>query len=391
MRLSHFRSLTMMILLAAGVALAGCGNDISPGNSSRKEGKTFKAPVAEAKLTQQPLIYEAVATITARTASTLSSKLMGTVRAVNVREGDVVKKGDLLVVVDQRQVSAQLDKARAGLKEALQAASSAESAREAARAAARLAKTTYQRYLKLLKENSVSQQEFDEVEARHRQAQASLAQAEAMVDAARHRVQEAQAAVEAATVSKKDAYIRAPYDGRITAKMISVGDLASPGTPFLTIERKGLYCADLVLPERHIQAVRIGDKVEVIIPAMGNLKVTGTIGRIIPLADPGSRSFQVKVALPEGLDLKSGMFARVKIPVGGAGKLLIPKTAIVREGQLTGIYIVDQKGRVHFRLVRLGKQYGNQVEVISGLKPGQRYLRMVPAGLEDGDQVEVSA
>ncbi len=112
-------------------------------------------------MTQQPFLYEAVATITPRTASTISSKLMGTVQAIHVREGDRVKSGDLLVVVDQRQVSAQLDRAEAGVQEARRAEASAVSAHESTKAAADLAASTYKRYQQLLDSDSVSQQEFD--------------------------------------------------------------------------------------------------------------------------------------------------------------------------------------------------------------------------------------
>jgi RND family efflux transporter MFP subunit len=299
-----------------------------------------------------------------------------------------VKKGDRLVTLDPRQVSAQLDRTKAGLREARRAEASAVSAHEAAAAASKLAEATYKRYQQLLKENSASQQEFEEVEARHRQAQATLAQTNAMMAAAQSRIQQAEAAVRSATVGKKDAVVTAPYDGRVITKMITEGDLASPGTPFLTIEQEGRYWAELVLPERHIQAVKEGDVVKVKVPALDNLEVTGTVGRIIPTADARSRSFQVKVAMPEGPDLKSGMFARVFVPVGGTGMLLIPRTAIAREGQLDKVFIVDDDNKARLRLIRIGKSYGERMEIISGLNPGQRYVMALSPGIKAGVQVE---
>lgn len=340
---SFVRGLSVIILL---IGLTACGEKIEPGTGQKGEGPTVKAPVAKAEETLQPFIYEAVGTITARTASTISSKLMGVVRSVNVQEGDTFKKGDLLVTIDQRQVKAQLERALAN---------------------AQVAAKEYKRYQQLLKEQSASQQEFDRAEARHRDAQAAVA---------------------AARVSQKDARVRAPYDGRVVAKMINPGDLASPGTSFLTVEQKGLFCADLVLPERHIQAVQLGMEVKVVVPALNHREVIGKVGRIVPSADARSRSFQVKVSMPPGLDLKSGMFARVAVPLGGAGMLLIPQTAIMVQGQLTGVFMVDDKQVAHFRLVRTGKTFGDQVEVVSGLKMGQRYVSDVPIGLVDGAKVE---
>ncbi len=379
---------TMIVLLTMLAISTACGQKIEPGNTAPGIGQTIQAPVAEAKISEEPFLYEAVATINARTASTISSKLMGTVQAVHVQEGDPVKKGDLLVTIDSSTVTAQLDQAEAGLRAARRAESSAISSRDAARAAADLAVATYKRYQRLLEENSVSKQEYDEIESRSRQARAAQAQAEAMVEASRSRVQQAEAAVQQASIAKRDAKVTAPYDGLVVSKMVDEGDLAAPGTPMLTIEQEGLFCADLVLPERHIQSVKIGMPVKVKVPALGDLEATGHVGRIIPAADAQSRSFELKVGMPEGLDLKSGMFARVFIPVGGTGILLVPETAVKTEGQLTGVYIVDDGNVARFRLVRAGKTYADRIEIISGLRDGQRYVSNIPVTLKDGMKVE---
>ncbi len=333
-------------LFLAATLLIACGEKIEPGNTPGGETAVIKAPIATAEVTQQPFMYEAVGTVTARTASTISSKLMGAVRAVHVQEGDQVQKDDLLVTLDPRQVKAQLDRALAN---------------------AEVAEKEYNRYGQLLQTQSASQQEFDRAEARHRQAQAAVA---------------------AARVSSKDARVQAPYDGRVVAKMINPGDLASPGTPFLTLEQEGRFCTDLVLPERHIQAVQPGLEVKVVVPALDNHVFTGEVGRIVPSADARSRSFQVKVNMPVGPDLKSGMFARVAIPLGGTGMLLVPKAAIVEQGQLDGVYVVDDNQIAHLRLIRIGKIINDQVEVISGLNTGQRFVSAIPSKMTDGARIE---
>jgi RND family efflux transporter MFP subunit len=338
----------LVLMMTAAMTIA-CGQEIEPGTTAAGGNETIETGLAVAEMTQQPFMYEAVGTVTARTASTIASKLMGAVRAVHVREGDFVKKGALLVTIDQRQVQAQLQKAQAN---------------------AEVAAKEYRRYQQLLSSQSVTQQEYERAEARHRQAQAAVA---------------------AASVSSKDARVRAPYDGRVVAKMINPGDLASPGTPFLTIEQEGLFCTDLVLPERHIQAVQVGLEVQVVVPALGDGVITGQVGRIIPSADARSRSFQVKVGMPEGPDLKSGMFARVSIPLGGTGMLLIQRTAVVDQGQLEGVFIVDKQMVAHFRLVRTGKIIGDQVEIVSGLNPGQQYVVDVPPKLKDGIKIQARA
>jgi hypothetical protein len=94
------------------------------------------------------------------------------------------------------------------------------------------------------------------------------------------------------------------------------------------------------------------------------------------------------VALPEDKDIRSGMFARVEIPVGEAGMLLIPGTAVRHEGQLTGIYLVDSQQVAHFRLIRIGREFGDSLEVVSGLKEGSWYVVDPPPNLIDGVKVE---
>ncbi len=338
----HFKPALFSVLFT----VVACGNAIEPGTTAKTSPDVIKAPVAEAKVTQQPLVYEAVGTVIARTASTISSKLMGVVQAVHVREGDRVKRGDLLVTIDQRQVAAQLAQAQAAVE---------------------IAAKEYKRYQQLLESQSGSQQEFDRAEAQYRQAQAAVA---------------------AAKVSSKDAQVRAPYDGRVVARMIDSGDLASPGTPFLTLEQEGLYWTDLVLPERHIQSVQVGARVKVVVPAMNNQAFEGEVDRIVPSADARSRSFMVKVSMPEGPDYKSGMFARVAIPVGGAGVLLVPRSAVVAQGQLNGVYVVNDKGIARLRLIRVSKTMDSQVEVVSGLTDGQQYVSVVPLNMKDGVKIE---
>lgn len=370
------------------ILLAGCEDKIETEATNKANKTGVKVSVAVAKVIKQPLIYEAVGTVEARTASTLSSKLMGTVMSVNVREGDVVKSGDLLVAIDMRQVTAELQKSKAALAEAKRAEASARSALASAKAGFELAKATYNRYLNLMKEGSASRQEFDEAETRYRQAEASFSRATSMVDVARHRTQQAQAAVDTSTVRKKDAWIRSPYDGKVTAKMVDVGDLASPGTPFLTLEKQGVHCVVFVLPEKHILSVYLQQEVMVQIPSLQEKTLEAVIGRIDPSADRKSRSFRVRAALPEDNAVRSGMFAKVEIPVGEAGKLMIPSTAVKYEGQLTGIFLIDAHQIAHFRLIRVGKTFGDEIEVISGLKDGDTYIVIPPPDMEDGAKVE---
>lgn len=378
-----FISLAFLILFPFG-----CGDKIEPGNEKRSEVPIVKVPVAIARLTSQPLSYEAVGTVRPVTTSTLSSKLMGTVKEIRVREGDRVKKGQTLVVIDKRNVTAQLRQAQAALDEARRAQAAAASIRDATVAGAQLARATYKRYLSLIQEDSASRQEFDEVEARHRQAQAALKQAEQMQAAARYRVQQAAAAVSAAGVASDDAAILAPYDGIVTAKMSEVGDLATAGTPFFTLESTEGYQVDVALPEAYFSAVRLKQTVMIRIPALGDQPFKGSVETIVPVADQSSRSFLVKIRLPADGAVRSGMFARVVIRTGEEQMMLIPASAVVPQGQLTGIFIVDDHQIARFRLIRAGRRFDDAVEIVTGLDEGQRFVRTPPPTLVDGARVE---
>jgi len=388
MLLKRFLYVTMLSFM---VLFLGCSEKIEPGNLEQGKIKTVKARIAVAAVTRQPLSYEAVGTIKAGTISTLSSKIMGTVKAVFVQGGDTVKQGQRLVAIDDRQVSAQLREAEAAFAEARRGRTAAKAARNAAKAGADLAGATYNRYLNLMKDDSASRQEFDEIKSRHHQAQATLRKTDAMLAAAKQRIKQAEALVSAASVREKDALIRAPFDGKISAKMIDVGDLASPGKSLLVIEKIGNYFANLELPEHYIETVTLGKKVKVIIQALNNRSLDGAIEEIFPAANEKSLSFLIKVKLPGQKGLRSGMFARVLIPMDEADMLLIPSSSVIHSGQLTAIYIVDDKQTARYRLIRTGRLFEESIEILSGIKEGDRYVVIPPLTLSDGDRVEAAS
>lgn len=368
--------------------LGGCGDKIEPGNRTFARGGAVIAHTATAATVRGPIQYEAVGTVRARQESTLASKLMGTVTRVLVSEGDRVNAGDLLAVIEQVQADAGLRQAKAALEEARRAHAAAVSNRDAAQAGARLAQATHDRYRKLMARDSASRQEFDEVTARHQEARAALAGAEAMVTAAAQRTAQAGAGVDVAAATRGDTEIRAPYDGVITAKPVQAGDLASPGTPLFSMEGDTGFRVDLIVAEGHLGAVSVGQTLKVLLPAPLDAAAEGTVQAVVPAADPSSRSFIVKVDLPELPALRSGLFARAAIPAGEEERILIPRTAVIEKGQLTAVFRVDSGNIARFRLVRLGRSAGDRVEVVSGLSAGERYLTAPPPETEDGMRVE---
>jgi RND family efflux transporter MFP subunit len=362
------------LIVFAGFLFMGCGEKIEPGNVKASNKGSVKATVVSVQIIRHPAIYESVGTISAKTVSTISSKVMGSVKKVFVREGDLVQKGDRLATIDSRQAAAMLRQAKAALGAARRAETSAD-------AGAELATATYNRYRNLIKDESASPQEFDEIKSRYQQAQAGLA-------AAKERVKEAEAAVALALVKAKDTVILAPYDGIIRVKMVDVGDMAAPDGPMFSMENKNAYVADLVLPEQYIHSIDLNQKVTVTVSALGNKTYTGRVQDIFPAADTKTRSFLIKVKLPVDRGFRSGMFARGSIPIGSSDVLLIPLAAVIHSGQLTGIYVVNNTQIAKYRLIRTGRIFGKSIEVLSGLKEGERYIVDPPLNLTNGMKVE---
>jgi multidrug efflux pump subunit AcrA (membrane-fusion protein) len=384
------KNIQIFFLITTLVLVSACGK-IKPGNTEEGSSGSIKAVVATAKIASSTGNYVAVGTVRAKTTSTLSGKIMGVVKTVNVREGDSIKTGQTLIVIDERQVSANSSQAKAAAEEAKKAEVAALSAVDGAKAGADLARAAYNRYSKLIADHAVSKQEFDEMEARTRQADAGLKQAEANLDGARQRVQETEAAAASAEVSKKDAVITAPYDGVVASRLVEPGDLASPGTQFLVVEKSGGLEVDVIIPEDRIQTIRQDQELDVSIRDLQEKTLKGTVRAIFPSADPQSRSFTVKVGLPVYDNIRSGVFARVNIPMGDESILAIPSSAVVNQGQLTGTFIIEDDGTARFRLIRTGRKINGSVEVLSGLKDGIRYVVSPPPGLKDGMKVEAAS
>lgn len=368
---------------------SACGDKIEPGNTLQTPPVIKGIVVETAAVTEQPFLYEAMGTVQAGSTIHLSGKLMGVVEQIEVREGDRVKAGQVLVRIDDRQVQSGLRQAEAGLSEARKGLSAAESARVGAKAAEKLSEATYRRYLNMKKDETVSAQEFDEAESRYLQAKANATRTDAMVESATALVRKAEAALASAAVTRKDAVVLAPEEGIVTAKRVEEGDLASPGQILLALDTLQGYRVDIMVPETYISKVKQGHVVKVTIPSITSGPLESTVSTVVPSADQRTRSFLVKVALPGDLPLRSGMFARAEIPLGQTPRILVPSEAIVFQGQLTGLYMVDSQGVARFRLIRLGRTFEGKVEVLSGLKKGDRFVARIEPALSDGARVEV--
>jgi RND family efflux transporter MFP subunit len=363
--------------------LFACGS----GQEKRAEGGPVVSGVRleTVHLQPTPVFCEAVGTIRSATTSVLAAQLSGTVREIRVRAGDGVKRGQILAVLDDRSPRAQLDAAQAGVSEVTQGLAEAEQGLQAAVADRQFAEATYRRYQGLLAKNSVSRQEFEGVEARYKAAAANERALEAKKRQIAARAQQARSQQESAQTFFSYSRVVSPLDGVVTAKAVDVGTVVMPGTPLLTVETTARYRLEASLPEQYLPKVSVGQTMTVS-TEQGNLE--GRVAEIVPAADVASRTFLVKVDLPRDCACPSGEYGKARFRVGEAKCLAVPHGAVVEHGELQGVFVLNARGAVEYRLVKTGRDLGERVEILSGLADGEQVAISQVDRLGDGARVE---
>src|SRR5215472_4721617 len=284
------------LIVAAAFGLSGC--------SSERQAKLPSAEtirdvsVLALKRANIPDLLEAVGTVRSAQTSDLASQMMGNIVEIRAHEGDRVHRGQVLAIIDDAQPRAVADRAIAADLAARQQLVAADSDLA-------LAQSTLKRCQYLYEQKVVSQQEFDEVNARN---QAALARR----DIAQAGQAQARAVLNQARTSLDYARIRAPFNGIVTRKKADSGTLASPGMPIFTVEDMRRYRLEVAVNESDLWCARLGSHVSVAIEALGNAELKGNIVRIVPAADPASRAFLVKIELPTDTRLCSGLFGRAR-------------------------------------------------------------------------------
>jgi RND family efflux transporter MFP subunit len=363
----HAIKLSYVLIIVLSGVLAGCTNERRA--ASPPPETVSNVLVIVAQKTSVPDWLEAVGTVRAAQTSQVASQATGNIVEIRAHEGDRVQVGQVLAILDDAQ-------SRSGADQATAAVAAAEKELSAADSDLALAGSTLKRYQQLYEKKSVSPQEFDEIKARYQSA-------EARRDMARAGQAQANAALTQARTSLGYTRIRAPFAGIVTEKKVDAGMLASPGMPIFTIEDTRSHRLEVTVDESELRQVRLGQASPVTIDALGNVSLSGKVVQIVPVADPASRSFLVKVDLPADARLRSGLFGRARFSRGERPALLIPRTSLVERGQLQGIYVLDANQIAGLRYVTLGKSAGEQIEVLSGLQDGEKVVG-VPGDRELG-------
>jgi RND family efflux transporter MFP subunit len=376
----------LWLTIPLALLATGCGE---AGRDSKTP--TLAAPVAVTTVTASeqawPAIYEATGTVRARTSTVIAAKLMGYVREVKVQTGDRVREGQLLVALDARDLDVNSRHAEAALEEVRSSMPEADSAVAVAKANLDLTQTTFSRMQELFTKKSISNQEFDEASGKLKAAQAAYQMAlakRAQLNAQAARVEQD---VRASEIARSYAEITAPFGGVVTAKTVDPGTLTVPGTPLLTIEREGAYRLEASVEESHLSAIRVGRPVAVTLDGIDRT-LDARVSEIVPAVDAASRSYIVKIDLPNAPALRSGAFGRAAFSMGSREALSIPAAAVTERGQLQSV-LVAENGVARTRLITAGSKNKDRIEVLSGLTAGDRVIFPVPQGLGDGAAVEV--
>ena len=327
--------------ILAGLLVSACHKKESaaPGNS----GPPVAVSLTPATLETRQATEDVVGTVRSKQRAVIEAKVSGRLLQYLAVPGQLVKADELLAELDVQEIRAKREQAKVLLDQA---------------------QRDLARQQQLITNKATSQQELETAAARVKVADAGLNEAETMLGYAR---------------------VTAPFDGVVTRKLAELGDLAMPGKPLMEIEAPAPLRFETDLPESLLDRVKPGALLPVTIPALP-APLTATVSEISPVAEALSRTFLVKLDLPASPGLRAGQFGRVAVPVAETRILLVPRQTVLRRGQMEVVFVVKDN-RATLRLVKTGKQFAEQIEILSGLDPGDPVVTRDASRLTDGQPV----
>lgn len=349
-------------LALMAVLLSACHSE--PGKTNA-DAAALSVKTDVVKSVNQESKYSYAAKIEPEVHAVLSTRIMGYIKDYKVKTGQKVKKGQVLLQINDQDIRAKKAQIQATKMEA--------------EAAFQNTKKDVERFRILFDEKSASQKELDDMETQYKMAKARLE----AVKQAGNEINE----------QLKYTTIKAPYNGIITKKYLNAGDLASPGMPLLGIEKSNSLVAIARIPENEISHLNIGDTVDVSVNAANGMELKGKIAELNTSALLSGGLYEVKIVLEDEKAktdrLHSGMYAHVQFCKGDTKSIMIPEEAVIYRGQLCGVYTLSQSNTALLRWVRLGKKSGDKVEILSGLNEGESYIKSYKGKIWDGVKVSV--
>lgn len=332
-------ALLLMIAWMAGLFV----DKIEPGTNAIEQTQLHESIIVTAA--DVTIIEKVPASVEATQATLISSRLMARIIAVKVRAGDNVKRGDLLLELENSDIKAQVQQAEARIR--------------ATAARLKEARQNLERVQELQAGGVMSVSDLEKAQANHETLIAESA--------------EASQALEEARTALSYTEIVAPFDGRVVDRFAEPGDTAQPGSKLLALYNPLSLRVEAQVREHLALILEVGQPLRVEIPSLEKV-VDAVIEERVPAADPGSRSFLVKAGVAFDNQMLPGMYARLLVPAGTKQQLLVPADRVVHIGQLDLVWVYED-GQSYRRFVRIGQLVQDgQVEILSGLAEGDMIL-----------------
>jgi RND family efflux transporter MFP subunit len=351
--------------LLAFALLAGCAKN-SESAAAGPDLPPARVHVAFIRMEEVPTLTEVTGTVRPVQRATIAAKVMGAITELPVTLGQRVKTGDLLVKISAGEISARVLQAQSQLNQA---------------------KRDLDRERDLLAKNASTADMVKGLEDRFAMTQAVVREAEVMLGYAT---------------------VLAPFDGVVARKLVNAGDLASPGMPLLEIEGIDVFQVEAGIPDSLATRLAIGTPLTVDVPTDG-IAFAGTLVELSSAADANARTVPAKISIPAGTAVRSGQYARVQVPGAPIHALFAPVAAVSTLGQMERVFVAEESGtgvppvnpadmgkmpmpqsvRALLRLVKTGAARGDRVEILSGLADGERLVLNPPAGLREGQALEI--
>jgi len=315
--------------------------------------------------------------IQAVTETPVLSRSNGYVRKRFVDIGDRVAVGQLLAELEAPELEQLLVQGRAELQQARSALEQTSASLEQGKANEELARVTAQRWARLVTKGAVSRQENDNYQAQYQSQVANVKALEKAVAAARNNVSASGANVARLSELRGFKMVRAPFAGVITLRNVDVGTLiTAANTLMFRIAQTNILRTFLNVPQTESGAVRVGQAARITVPDLPGRQFTGTVTRTSNALDPATRTLLVEVQVPnQGSILLPGMYAQVDLTTPRKDPpLVIPGDTLVVRPDGTQVALVTPDQTIHFQHIELGRDYGDRIEVISGLQLGQRVV-----------------
>lgn len=325
--------------------LAGCGRQ-TPDSGAVQSLPPIDVQVVTVQIESVPALTEITGMVRALERAQLAAKVMGSIDTMPVTLGQRVKRGDPLVTISAGEIRARVAQAESQFNQA-----SRDLARER----------------DLLPKGASTATMVKDLEDRCSGAEAMLREARVMLGYAT---------------------IRAPFDGVIARKMVDVGDLASPGLPLLEMEGDSGFQVEAGVPDSLANALSIGMPLNVQIPA-ANVSYVGRVNEFSSATDPNAHTVTIKASVPNNAAVRSGQFVKLLIPGEPIRAILVPCAAVTTLGQMERVFVVGNDNRAVLRLVKTGARRDDRVEILSGLDEGDRVVLAQPAGMREGQMLEI--